>query len=476
MAMRVGLRPKPSIGILFVTSGWFREVGLQNPSGDISDRIEETARRVLQRLRGFLQPVYPGVLHSVQQARRAAERIRKADVAGLLLVPLTWCEDQIIRAALQGLRDLPLILWTFSPAASLPGFLPFRSMLHGSGPVCTLQLSGMLRREGYRYRSVVGHVEDAELWAELERSIRAMAIARSLGGLRVGVLPFPCDQMSTTFADQFELRSRYGVELCYLELERFRKIAQQQRLDDIGQLRLEIEAAGHRTRVDERNLAEGLRYALAMQRIMEEEALQILAMNDVCHEMHASFGLRPCLWNPRLSASGVVVAMEADVAAGICMYVLRRFCGQPPFYTEPFGVDYERNAVLLGHAGYHDATSADPELPVEIVSDVEYKDSDPFSGAVTFFKYRSGPVTVVNSVWDGEKLKWIVVEGESLPGPPKMDGNCHVVCALKVPVGEVLRRSLDSGASQHWIVISGRYGEAFSGLCEQLDIRLLRIG
>ena len=112
--------PKPKIGILFVTSGWFREVGLQDPAGDTSAGVEEVAGRTVDQLGRFLQPVYPGLLYSVEQARRAAAEIRQADVDGLLLSPLMWCEDQIVRSALESLRDLPLLLWTFSPSGSLP--------------------------------------------------------------------------------------------------------------------------------------------------------------------------------------------------------------------------------------------------------------------------------------------------------------------------------------------------------------------
>jgi L-arabinose isomerase len=467
---------KPKIGILFVTSGWFREVGLQDPSGDTSARVEEVARRTIDRLTDFLQPVYPGLLYSVAEARRAAADIRSAGVDGLLLSPLMWCEDQIVRAALDGLQDLPLLLWTLSPSGSLPEFVPFQSMIQGSGAVCTLQLSGMLRREGYRYRSVVGHAADDELWRELESRTRAMAVARSLRGLRVGVLPFPCDQMSTTYVDEFALRARYGAELRYLELERVRRTAQELPLEAIRDLRREIDRSGQKIGVDERNLTEGIKYALALERVMEEEKLPVLAMNDVLEEMHASFGLRPCLSNPRLSAAGAVISMEADIAAGICMYILRRYSDQSPFYTETFSADYAANALLLGHAGYHDTVNADPDFPVQIVPDVEYENTDRFSGAVSFFKYHSGPVTVVNSVWDGEKLKWVVVEGESLSGPAKMDGNSHLFCRLDVPVKKFFRQSVDSGVSQHWIVIAGTHARGIAELCEQLDIRLLRLG
>jgi hypothetical protein len=88
-------RWKAKIGILFVTSGWFREVGLQDPSGNTSARVETLAAETVDRLTDFLEPVYPGVLYSVEEAHRAAAEIRRVDVAGLLLCPLMWCEDAI---------------------------------------------------------------------------------------------------------------------------------------------------------------------------------------------------------------------------------------------------------------------------------------------------------------------------------------------------------------------------------------------
>ena len=348
-------------------------------------------------------------------------------------------------------------------------------MIQGSGAVCTLQLSGMLRREGYRYRSVVGHRDDEAVYREIAAHVRVLAVAASLRGLRVGVLPFPCEHMSTTYVDEFGLRRLYGIELRYLELERVRRAAGAIPEEGIAAFRRDIEASGQRVGVDERNLGEGIRYALALEGVLNEERLQVLAMNDVIEEMHAAFGLRPCLANPRLSDSGVVISMEADVAAGVCMYVLRQALGGSPMYTETFSADYAANALLLGHAGFHDTAGADPAYPIEIVPDVEYENTDRFSGAVSLFKYRPGPVTVVNSVWDGEALKWVAFEGTSLAGPLKMDGNSHLFCRLDLPVREFFRRSVESGVSQHWIVVSGHHLETLAGLCEALGIRFLAL-
>ena len=101
--------------------------------------------------------------------------------------------------------------------------------------------------------------------------------------------------------------------------------------------------------------------------------------------------------------------------------------------------------------------------------------SDRFTGAVTYFKYKPGPVTVINSVWDGKSLKWIAFEGESLAGSFKMDGNAHLFCRLDPDVKTFFRTSVKSGVSQHWIVLHGRLLDTIMHLCSALDILFMRI-
>jgi L-arabinose isomerase len=464
------MRAKPRIGIIFMTSGWFRDVGLQTSSSSITGEVDEIAREIVQNLSRFSDPVFAGVLFSEDEAERAAEAIAKSGVDGLIIAPLMWCEDQILRAALKALPELPVIACLFLPVEGLPDYVSYEEMLKGSGLVGILQMSGFLKREGYRYQSVSGYYRDPDIYEEIGDHCLAFAICRDLKNVRCGVLPFRCDQMSTTYVDEFSIRKRYGIELRYLELQRLKEEAQKVARKEIIAFKQHIEDEGQQVEVDQDTLSEGIRYAIAMEKIISEERLGILAMNDIIDEMHVCFGLRPCLSNPRISASGVVVTMEADIAAGIAMRVLLRFTGKAPFYSELYTADLEHNALLMGHAGYHDSSNRDEQYPVKIIPDVEYKNSDPFTGACTFFKYRPGPVTVVNSVYTGEKLKWAVFEGESLPGPPKMEGGCHLFCQAEVDVKKLCNRAVELGVSQHWIVVPGHYMKKLERLCTWLDI------
>jgi len=347
-------------------------------------------------------------------------------------------------------------------------------MLKGSGSVGTLQSSGFLKREGYTYQSVTGYYKDPSVYEIIRDYCNALKVKRQLKNAICGVLPFPCNQMSTTYVDEFNIRKLYGVEYKYLEINRLYQAAQESNADEIKDFKKIINEKGYKVEIDERNLNEGIKYALAMEKIVRVENINIFCMNDIIDEMHSVTGLRPSLYNPRLSETGVVVAMEADIAAGIGMYILKMFTDQTPFYTEVLTVDLEKNGIVLGHSGYHEVVNYDENYPVKIVPDIEYKNTDKFSGAVTCFKYKPGDVTLVNCIYNGDKLRFTTIEGESIDCPPKLEDTNHLFCRLNLPVREFFNNILNLGISQHFLVIPGKYCKNLERLCQFVNIEYIK--
>ena len=203
--------------------------------------------------------------------------------------------------------------------------------------------------------------------------------------------------------------------------------------------------------------------------------INIFCINDIIEEMHSVTGLRPSLYNPRLSESGVVVAMEADIPAGIGMYILKMFTGQSPIFTEVLTADLEKNSLVLGHAGYHEAVNYDENYPLKIVPDVEYKTTGKFSGAVSCIKYKPGDVTLVNCVYNGSRLRFTAFDGESVECPPKLEDTNHLFCRLNLPVGDFFNKALKLGVSQHFLVIPGNYCDNLERLCQFVDIEFVKL-
>jgi L-fucose isomerase-like protein len=167
--------------------------------------------------------------------------------------------------------------------------------------------------------------------------------------------------------------------------------------------------------------------------------------------------------------------MESDIPGGIGMYILRVFTGEIPIFTEVLTADLEMNSLVLGHAGYHEVSNHDANYPLKIVPDIEYKTTDRFTGAVTCIKFKPGDVTLVNSVYNGTRLRFIVLEGVSVDCPPKLEDTNHLFCRLNLPVADFFNRAMTLGSSQHFLVIPGRYCNNLQRLCQFVDIEFCRL-
>ncbi|MBM3705330.1 MAG: hypothetical protein FJW66_02285, partial [Actinobacteria bacterium] len=416
-----------------------------------------------------------GVIFSARSAIETARKAKSADVDALLISPLMWCEDYILKTILKELPGKPVIFCTVMPYKGFKKVMSVDEMLKGTGTVGSLQMSGFLKKENINYKSVVGYYSDEQMYSEIEKHLRAVALARQLKDTRCGVLPFRCDQMTVTYVDEFNLHNLYGIELEYLELQRIKDIAQSSGRNEIEDLRSLIDKCSFEIEVDDANLTEAIKYSLALEKVIIEKKLKILAINDVSEEMHKCFGMRPCLVNPRLTEYGISVPMEADIAAGIAMHILAEYTGVSSFYSEILCASLQDNTFLAGHAGYYNFDNCDPEYPVKVISDPEYKNSDRFTGACMHYKYRPGPVTAVNSIYDGTRLKWTAIEGQSLQGPPKLEGYCHVYCKIDKPLVEFFNEAIESGVSQHWVYTPGHIADDLEILCRLNSIKYTRL-
>ena len=44
------MEDKSKIGVLFITSGWFRDIGLQSEESSFSEEVEKTGREIISEL------------------------------------------------------------------------------------------------------------------------------------------------------------------------------------------------------------------------------------------------------------------------------------------------------------------------------------------------------------------------------------------------------------------------------------------
>jgi L-arabinose isomerase len=456
MAVRVGLAA--------LCAHWFADVGLQRDTGMADMVRRDYARMVACLSEQFPTVVAPGVISTLEEAARAVATFTAETIDALVLVHLLWSEDQPLIAILEGLQDVPLLLWDYHPTGSLPALLPVQELFRCSGTVGMLQGSAPMQRRGIAASIISGAPGDpalARAWREYSIALRLRQACR---GMRVGRIAGRCEVMTGTHVDADALRVRLGVTLVDMTAAEYAAYC-----DAVARTRIDARYAQLTGRcavsgVSEASLRLACRNSLAVDDVALQHDLCVVAMQDLDPELHRLVGIRPCLSPPECAARGVALTMESDVNTGVGMWLAMQAAGAPALYTEIFTYDARANLLLMGHAAMHDPRLAAGER-VLLVPDEEYRHVDAHEGAWQEFIMREGPVTCVSLYDTGAGYRMVTFEGQSQGAPLRLEGFAHAMIAPDVPVDRLLPRLVQLGMTQHFAVVPGRVSAIIQKWC-----------
>jgi len=444
---------KPKIGILLLTAEWFTQVGAtQGTFGKLPESLTQDAARIEAILSESLDVVNPGVLASITQVHEACDRFKHEAVDAVVITYITWGEDRSILEAIQLLQNFPFLLWAYVPFSTLPDPLSMPEMLRMSGPVGALQASGPLKRLGIRFSTAFGSCDNPSTKRQIVSFAKAAKAVKNLRKVRIGMLPYRCDQMTGTYVDEFRLRHELGPELIYISTYDYLNLCEAIPTEIVNNFVQELKSTHPGSpNLTSRGLERAARASLGVAELTIQKNLDALAIEDVGEELHRMVGLRPCLSVPALFER-TVVSMEAEVGGAVAMLILRLLSGLPVMYTEVFTVDETANNLLLGHAGLQDARLAETPADVLLEPDGEYLENEPDSAWMSF-RARGGAVTLLSVFCDKERFKLVIAQGEALPGPRCLLGSPHALVRIATPLPEFFHKALTTGMTQHFALV-----------------------
>jgi L-arabinose isomerase len=123
-----------------------------------------------------------------------------------------------------------------------------------------------------------------------------------------------------------------------------------------------------------------------------------------------------------LTWQGVPCAGEGDLKTAIAMLIMDRI-GAGGSFTEFYAMDVPEQFVLMGHDGpAHPMISDKPPL-MRALSLYHGKSGE---GISIEMRVKTGPITILGVTQDGDgKLRMLVAEGQSIPGPVLQIGNTN---------------------------------------------------
>jgi L-arabinose isomerase len=356
-----------------------RESFADTAQAALESRVELTARATVA---------------SVEDGGAAAQRFRDAGVEAVLVLQTLAVMPAYTLAALRGLPDVPVVIWTIHRQARLPASFDHSAITSEGATVGTPMLTNMLVRSGRPFELVVGVIDDPAALASVADALRVAAAATRLRRSRIGRVGPVFQGYDCVDADDERLRAATGIEAVRIEAAELRELylaVAPARVADLERETREVYDVEPSAEGDV--LARSLRAACALDDLVERHRLDAGAIN--CHVPEIRFGeevgIAPCFALGRQTSRGIPWACAGDIVTAVAMLTLK-LLGAAAQYHELESLDYATGELVIASSGEHDLAFAG-ERP-RLARNLWY-DADPHSGACACFGAPAGPATLV---------------------------------------------------------------------------------
>jgi L-arabinose isomerase len=472
-ASRPALRARVGMLGIGLEAYWPQFAGLQ-------ERIEGYRRRVEERVAELgAEVVSAGLVDSAPKAREAGDRFAAAQVDVVLCHAVTYATSSQVLPAFQA-AGVPVVLLGLQPARTLDyEHTDTGEWLANCAACCVPEIAGACTRAGIPYDTVAGTIDgDERAWGRIAAWVRAAGAARALRRSRIGFLGHTYPGMLDLYTDFTAVHAQLGAHVEVLEIDDLGTRTAAATGDEVEAKIEEIRASFDFADPSEDPIAGPIadeqldwsaRVAVGLDRLVADFDLDGLTYyyRGAGGNEAERLGAGVIVGSSLLTARGVITSGEGDLKTNIAQLVLDGL-GAGGSFTEYYGLDFDEDFILMGHDGPAHLAIAQ-ERPV--LRSLELYHGKRGAGLSVELKVRYGPITIVGCTQtvDG-RLKLLVAEGESIPGPTFKIGNTNSRLRFGAPPAEFFEAWCAHGPTHHVALGVGHVAEEVSRVAALLGL------
>lgn len=434
-----------------------------------------------RKLEGYgVTPVNFGMVDQASNAYAVVPRIQAADLDLLMVDMVTYATSATFGVLVRELR-IPIVLVALQPLRAMPYERASTYVQLCNDDFCAVpEFMGVAVRMGRPVQGVVlGTLEgDAKADAELASWCRIAKVLHDLRQARIGLMGHALEAMLDMHTDPTAVTSAFGCHVALCEPDEILRHFNDEdptRIEACKQRILEIFETPEpvsdplTTRLTEADLHVAAKAAVALEKFIADRSLDGLAYY---YEAQPGTAMRQVVTNlivgnSLLTSAGFPMCGEFDLKTCIAMLILDRLDIGGSF-AEFHPVDFERDTVLVGHDGPHHLNISSRRPSIRSLLKYHGK---PGSGASVEFGIQEGPITMLSiGVQSNGRFKFVIAEGESVPGPIPPTGNTNTHGRFAPDVRTFLLRWVAEGPTHHFALGIGHHAEDLVRIASILGI------
>ncbi len=428
--------------------------------------------------------IHLGLIDSPQKAMAAGHEFRRADVDLIFLHVTTYALSSTVLPVVQRAK-VPVVILNLQPEAAIDyesfNQLGDRTRMTGtwlaycaSCPVP--EIANVFKRCGIDFHQITGVMApQSTVWDEMRDWIDAARVAHTMAHNRLGLMGHYYNGMLDIGTDTTNQIAHFGGHIEIVEVEELAALRR-----EVGETELEAKLAEFREAFDIQadcdvaELVRAARTSVALDRLAAEKQLGSMAYYHMGSgsEEHEDVMSSVILGNSLLTAKGIPVAGEYEVKNAQAMKIMDSF-GVGGSFTEYYAMDFNDDIVLMGHDGPGHIRIANGKTKVRPLKVYHGKVG---RGLSVEMSVKHGPVTLLSVVEaGGGKLKLLVAEGESVPGPILEIGNTNSRYRFPIGARAFVEGWNEQGPAHHCAVGIGHIAPKLRKLAKLLGIEIVQV-
>lgn len=451
----------------------------------LKERLEGYIGVVEERLaRPGVDVVNLGLIDTPEKAMDAGHRFRQADVDLIFLHVTTYALSSTVLPVVRRAK-VPVVILNLSPEAAIDyemfNRMGDRAWMTGEWlshcQACPVpEIANVFLRAGIAFHQITGRLhEDPACWNEVDDWIDAARVADVMFHNRLGLMGHYYNGMLDIASDTTLQCATFGGHIEIIEVEELAALRR-----EVTDAEIAARVAHFREQFDvgddcpEAELARAARTSVALDRLVEIHQLGSMAYyhmgtgNAENEDAISSI----ILGNSLLTARGIPVAGEYEVKNAQAMKIMDSF-GAGGSFSEYYAMDWNDDVVLMGHDGPGHIAIAQSKTQVRPLGVYHGKVG---RGLSVEMSVRHGAVTLLSVVETGNgRLKLLVAEGESVPGPILEIGNTNSRYRFSIGARKFVNDWNAQGPAHHCAIGVGHITRKIEKLGSLLGIETVKI-
>jgi L-arabinose isomerase len=430
-----------------------------------------------------IEVINTGIVDNPYKAREVGELLAKQNVDAIFLYISTYALSSTVLPVVQKLK-VPVIVLSIQPTKAIDyeafNALGDRGKMTGEWlafcQACSApEIASVFNKAKIDYHLITGSMDDEFTWSEIDDWIDAVKVASFLRDTRVGLLGHYYGGMLDVYSDLTQLSSVFGCHFEILEMSslfKYRNEATEEEVKKkIEQYHKDFEVD---SKCDEHELLRAAKSSVALEKLVENKKLGCMAYHyeGSDDKRYEDIITSVIPGNTLLTMHGVPIAGEYEVKNVIAMKIMD-LMGVGGSFSEFYAMDLNDDVVLLGHDGPGHARIA--EGKVKLVPLPLYH-GKPGKGLSIQMSVKHGPVTLLSVVQEADgKIKLLVAEGESVPGPTLNIGNTNSRYRFPIGAKRFLKEWSEEAPAHHMAIGVGHVAKKIEKIAKILDVKFIKI-